>query len=1115
MATVIQDAELMTTYRAAVPVVAGGKFLTFRDGSLHPAVISQGKDGHFVALTNPNSGQRVTHDVVEFFKLPDVVVDFELRQYEDKTSFLFTTWASDDTCGIHLFHSLTAEELWAPPVSKSFHGTVSTPKQLFLSEIVDEDALPAVFMTCPRPDKHDEVVLRPVSADVSDNKLRSIDNWKLRGNIKNILAVTVGVTSQGKGVFVLYDSTREKKRYIQFRNDVVDGIDMFAVDFPVHEKATCLAAYNNPLTDYSALILAGEEISLYVDKHYVYHNAKPTATVPGPLGVTSIHVSQKGDLLSLWYTNNVQAAYYYNTSHDAFADGEVIQFLPDRAGRTVSGMLWEHDEQQLLVQTLTTANDDGFFTVWQQTQVSGYWDEHPFHVDAPVKATPTDSFVLRLQAQNPSDPSVIRRCQMEVTTADLLQCYCNGKSTAIGPVATWHDADENGVLNVIIPTSKITCGNIRVTAIRSSSGGSSIPISTPPLAPSAKAIEKLQALRTGQDVLNAKTQLGDPLVAPGSMTLDRADEIAQALAILHKGALNLATNNSTAAASLAARRRPPFNRFNWFKKAWNKAKGWAKKGVDKIRVYVKVLDDLVPDGPLKIVLHFFEEPLEITLDTFDAILLGIDFVVNLFSTGWEVLKAFLAFLFDWPDIIRTARSVKAWFDSGFDWAAEKIDDLDQLVDHYCDELSNRIKQVPTTDPVSIKSVTDGVNPKVRDLQNSVKYNWAFNVLLYGASGDTLSDSSLTSAAIHPGEVCNLSAVGDAYELIKTLLKDVADMLKNIFEDVKDWFSTDMSITEIFKRLGSDLLEGIVHVAADLVHGLLKAIKGIVNTLHNWANKELVFPILTDLWHYVTGEPLSFTGVISFVLAIPMTLLSKVLTGTAPPDLTFLTKNSWNEHLAQSSSVSTIVLSTDITTALTYFGNLLTLVSTDVNGLSNGIIEGLDAIKAAAAFDIFPNVNLFDLIKLVVKFGSKVLPWSTPWSEQRMTWEHCVVYGIGIVDCVLLGICMASRAGTGIPHDNMAYFASAGSLNCTTLALGLGIIIGVDEVNFNKGVATLQFVGGGLGWVSEGAGFASSATALAEQPLTSAGLTALSVGTLYFALWAKGGEIACKYYKTTL
>jgi hypothetical protein len=89
-------------------------------------------------------------------------------------------------------------------------------------------------MTCARPEHPDEVVLRPITANKSDNSLKSNDDWTLRGNITDILAVTVGITSAGKGVFVLYDSFEERKRYIQFRNDVVDGDDQFSVDFSVN-----------------------------------------------------------------------------------------------------------------------------------------------------------------------------------------------------------------------------------------------------------------------------------------------------------------------------------------------------------------------------------------------------------------------------------------------------------------------------------------------------------------------------------------------------------------------------------------------------------------------------------------------------------------------------------------------------------------------------------------------------------------------------------------------------------------------------------------------------------------------------------------------------------------
>jgi hypothetical protein len=52
----------------------------------------------------------------------------------------------------------------------------------------------------------------------------------------------------------------------------------------------------------------------------------------------------------------------------------------------------------------------GFSPVWQQTQATGYWDEQPFHVDVPTEATKTDAFMVRFQAQNPADPTIIRGC---------------------------------------------------------------------------------------------------------------------------------------------------------------------------------------------------------------------------------------------------------------------------------------------------------------------------------------------------------------------------------------------------------------------------------------------------------------------------------------------------------------------------------------------------------------------------------------------------------------------------------------------------------------------------------------------------------------------------------
>ncbi|KAL2824207.1 hypothetical protein BDW59DRAFT_162542 [Aspergillus cavernicola] len=182
------------------------------------------------------------------------------------------------------------------------------------------------------------------------------------------------------------------------------------------------------------------------------------------------------------------------------------------------------------------------------------------------------------------------------------------------------------------------------------------------------------------------------------------------------------------------------------------------------------------------------------------------------------------------------------------------------------------------------------------------------------------------------------------------------------------------------------------------------------------------------------------------------------------------------------------------TALTYCGNVMTMVSNDVNGLSSGFESALDAVKAAAA---------------------KVPPWSAPWATSSMTVEHSIIYGTGIMDAICLAICMGARAATGVPHDYMAYFASVGSVSCSTLALAMRIIIliiGVDELSYEQTAAIYSLVSGGLGWVSDGAGLVSAGFAVAEQPEISAGFTLLSLAVLGYSLLAMGGEVAYTYKK---
>lgn len=246
---------------------------------------------------------------------------------------------------------------------------------------------------------------------------------------------------------------------------------------------------------------------------------------------------------------------------------------------------------------------------------------------------------------------------------------------------------------------------------------------------------------------------------------------------------------------------------------------------------------------------------------------------------------------------------------------------------------------------------------------------------------------LKSLSAIQAEVGEVALASDVFDQIKRLVSDIGDTVKAVFGDVSDWFSEDMSTAEIFQRITSDLLEGIVKVAADVIHILLAAIKDLITMIKQWADTVFNIPIISDVWKWLTDEALSFSGVISFVLAIPVTLLSKALTGCKPPDMMGLMKHSWDMHVPHPSPAAKLDFDTE---ELAYFGQIVATTGEDMQDLAKGTRTVLDAVEAVTVFDIVANVNLFDLIILDAKFLIKVPSIFPPWKETRKKTENYVV-----------------------------------------------------------------------------------------------------------------------------
>ena len=137
MAYITQDSELMMAYKAEVShLAAKGKFQSFQDGLLHPALLTESNENKvYTVVVDPKTGQRFAHDVVDFFRLPNSIIDFEVRQYEDNMLFVFATTSSGNSYDLHLFYKIVSDELWDIPESKKFRGSIPKPKKMFLVSI--------------------------------------------------------------------------------------------------------------------------------------------------------------------------------------------------------------------------------------------------------------------------------------------------------------------------------------------------------------------------------------------------------------------------------------------------------------------------------------------------------------------------------------------------------------------------------------------------------------------------------------------------------------------------------------------------------------------------------------------------------------------------------------------------------------------------------------------------------------------------------------------------------------------------------------------------------------------------------------------------------------------
>jgi len=115
--------------------------------------------------------------------------------------------------------------------------------------------------------------------------------------------------------------------------------------------------------------------------------------------------------------------------------------------------------------------------------------------------------------------------------------------------------------------------------------------------------------------------------------------------------------------------------------------------------------------------------------------------------------------------------------------------------------------------------------------------------------------------------------------VETTYKNVGNKLVMLFND-----NNKVSTGTILQALGSDLLVGIIDLLRAFVVDLVRLGADIIRGLRGLLTMRIKVPVFTKLYESISGKACNVLDIVSLILAIPITILSKVITGKKPPML---------------------------------------------------------------------------------------------------------------------------------------------------------------------------------------------------------------------------------------
>lgn len=256
----------------------------------------------------------------------------------------------------------------------------------------------------------------------------------------------------------------------------------------------------------------------------------------------------------------------------------------------------------------------------------------------------------------------------------------------------------------------------------------------------------------------------------------------------------------------------------------------------------------------------------------------VEFIFKKIGVFIEDLIQWLGFLFQWKDIVRTHNVIKNLFKRYLENSIPQIDEFKKEVSAVFTDIEKRIDEWAGLEDLqgnlSDKSKAAGPLPG----KDSPQSNYGTYHLKNGM-GDAQTNASLV-----------LSAASELEQLLQTLAASIETegaIFEKAFETIKTQIvdeASTLSAGEMVKRILAVIADVLIESVENILETSLDVIKILIQGVLDILDASLDIPVLSWLYKKITGNELTILDCVCLVVAIPATIVFKIVKDVTPfPD----------------------------------------------------------------------------------------------------------------------------------------------------------------------------------------------------------------------------------------